>query len=231
MALNSIYDDDPERYQQHRDCWLNRRRALFVAERLRGYRLPPGGRVLEIGSGTGQLLRELSRQFPELSFWGLEPQASYIEFALQRAGPEDVRYVRGTAEQAHNLLNGTFHAILSNDVLHHVESLERSASSVARLAASGCRWLAIEPNSLNLYAQIGQWRKPEEHPFRPKEFLIAARASGWSLKQRRYLFLVPPFVREAPGWLKALERRLEGIPFAGGGICLECVFGGSQGPG
>ena len=78
----------------------------------------------------------------------------------------------------------------------------------------------IEPNWINPYVLIGCAIKRGERNFWPGPFLTKAPARGWSLERRDYLFLIPPFVRRAPGWLVRVERALEGYPPIAGGVAL-----------
>ncbi|MFE1364605.1 class I SAM-dependent methyltransferase [Streptomyces anulatus] len=57
---------------------------------------PPGGRVLDLGSGTGTNLRRLG----ELGYScvGVDQSASFVEYA-RRAGGKGVEYVHGRAEE------------------------------------------------------------------------------------------------------------------------------------
>ena len=222
MSLNSIYDGDPSRYEELRQCWLNERRAEFISKRLQSWDLPAGASVLEIGSGTGQLLRKLSVSFPTLQFFGLEPQPEYVEYSIARTATSNLHFACGKAEAAAGLFNTRFSGVLSNDVLHHVDSVPGTVASVSEIAAPLSRWLAIEPNALNPYAFLGQSLKSGEKNFRPREYLRAARACGWSLETHWYIFAIPPFVRATPPpWLQKLELVLERIPFIGGGVYVE----------
>jgi len=225
VSLNAGFDSDPEGYDRIRRCWLNQRRTLFVIERLREYGIGPGAAVLELGSGTGWLLRELAQAFPEVRFCGLEPLDAYVAYASERTPAPNVRFVCSRAENAAACLDEKFQVILSNDVLHHVESVTHVCGSAAGVAEPGCYWLAMEPNPLNPYVRCSQFLKRGERNFDLREFARAAAASGWHVGSREYLFLVPPFFREAPEWLQELERRLEGFPLLGGGVCLESVYG------
>ena len=224
MSLNAKFDEDPEGYEAIRQCWLNSRRTMFIKDWLRSLALPPGARVLEIGSGTGLLLRNLGGQFPAFDFTGLEPIAAYVDFASARRGPPNVRFVPGTAETAGKSVSGPFHAILSNDVLHHVESVGETVSNAAAISARGCRWLAIEPNPANPYVFCSQSLRTGEKNFRPAEFLGICGGNGWRLTRRGYIFAIPPFVKEAPDWMTSLERRIEGFALIAGGIRLDLEF-------
>lgn len=226
-ALNAEYDATPERYDALRDCWLNERRLGFLIERIARLAPPPGARVLEIGSGTGWLLSRLASRFPELRFTGIEPIEGYVAFARRASYAPNVEYAVGIGENlAASLAPGTrFAVLLTNDVLHHVSSEAATASSAASVAAEGALWIAIEPNWKNPYVSLGSARKPGERNFWPRAFLRAAEASGWRRAGGRHLFLIPPFVRRPPRFLRWIERALERVPLIAGGICVELRYG------
>lgn len=217
---NSVYDDDPAGYDRLRSGWLNQRRADFIANRLRGYGLAAGSLAVEIGSGAGRLLNGLGRRFPDLRFLGIEPLGGYVDFARTGA-PSNVSYLTATAEDAGPLLPGPPRLVLSNDVLHHLPSYSMAARGLARHAAAGCLWLALEPNQWNPYTFLRQSAGYGERNFHPRAFAQAAGREGWRLGSREYLFLIPPFVKQAPAWMKAMERRFERVPMLAGGVCLE----------
>ena len=219
-SYNSVYDGDTAGYARLRSCWLNRRREEFIAARIVEYALPAGSLAVEIGSGTGGLLNRLGRRFPDLRFLGIEPLAGYVDFARTGA-PSNVSYVTATAEDAGPLLPGPPRLVLSNDVLHHLPSYSTAARGLARHAAAGCLWLALEPNQWNPYTFLRQSAGYGERNFHPRAFAQAAGREGWRLGSREYLFLIPPFVKQAPAWMKAMERRFERVPMLAGGVCLE----------
>jgi hypothetical protein len=218
-----VYDNDPAGYDRLRSGWLNQRREDFIIKRLRGYGLPGGSLVVEIGSGAGGLLNRLGRSFPGIRFVGIEPLAGYVDFA--RAGaPRNVAYAMGAAEDAEALLPGPPRVVVSNDALHHLRCYAASARAMARRAAAGCLWLALEPNHWNPYTFLKQCAGYGERNFHPRAFAQAVGREGWGLRSKEYLFLIPPFVKQAPAWTKAMERRLERVPFLAGGVCLELAL-------
>ncbi len=220
--LNSHWDGRPEEYARERDCWLNRRRELYVEGFLS--RLPRGASVLEIGSGTGGLLIGLARRRPDLSFLGIEPQRVYVVFAREeaaRAGVTNVRFESGTMEELGTAAGGFRpDCVLTNDVLHHVNDWDRGVLAVGAVAQAQCWWLAIEPNSWNPYVLLGQTFKAGERNFRPGAFARLAASRGWKRESSRYLFLIPPFVKRPHPALLKLEAALEGIPAIAGGVAL-----------
>lgn len=228
QPLNAAYDDSPDEYDRLRRCWLNDRRFLFLAQLLRPEATGRIRNVLEIGSGTGWLLLRLAAMFPEISFWGVEPLVKYRDFAQARSTAPNLHFLAGAAEGVDALALPPMDAVLSNDVLHHVSRLDQAVSAVSKVAGAGCVWHAIEPNWLNAYSFFRQATTPGERVFWPRQFSGLARQRQWQHRETAHLFLVPPFVRDAPGWLKALEEKVEWVPFLAGGVYLRFEF---RGPG
>jgi SAM-dependent methyltransferase len=220
LSYNSRYDSDPSGYDRLRSCWLNERRADYLSKQLTSYRLAAGSLVVEIGSGTGWLLNHLGESFPYVRFLGLDPIPAYVEFARKRA-PANVEYVMSTVEEAGRYITESPQLVLSNDVLHHLNSYEAAARTFALLGASGCRWLVIEPNSTNPYTWFRQWIGPGERNFHPGPFRQAAAENGWTVLHKGYMFLIPPFVKRPCAWMRALEQRFEHVPMLAGGVSME----------
>jgi SAM-dependent methyltransferase len=220
--LNSIYDAHPQEYDALRSCWLNERRRSYIHKWLAGEVCRRGAlRVLELGSGTGWLLGELARAFPECCFMGVEPLESYVEYSRKRAQLSNLVFIGDTAEAFQQPPGwAPFDVVLSNDMLHHVASLRAVVANVTKSVSRSAQWLLIEPNCVNPYTFVRQATLPGERNFWPRQFLRTASAAGWSPLRRDYLFLIPPFVRNPPLAARALERRIEWIPFLAGGVAV-----------
>ena len=226
MGLNAGYDNQPEVYDQLRHCWLNERRALFLCNALAAH-----GRVsnvIEIGSGTGWLLKRLAAEFPNTAFWGVEPLPGYVEFARKGQGPSNVTFLNGLAETMDQLDLPMADAVLSNDVLHHVAHLEGAVTAVSRRAAANCRWWSIEPNWLNAYSFLRAVTTSGERVFWPWTFARVMRSHGWLRRSRGHLFLIPPFVRDPSAWMRRAEVPLERVPVLAGGVYAEFELTGSR---
>ena len=220
--LNARHSHDAEAYGRLRQTWLNERRAAYVLAWLAP--LPAGSRVLEIGSGTGNLLLDLAARRPDLHLVGVEPLPNYVALARRGAaesGAQGVRFVEGTGERLEDLDLGRVDAVLSNDTLHHVEDVPRVAGRLAAVARPGAGWLAIEPSVANPYVAVRHALEPGERNFFPGRFAAEAAGAGWSLRQRRHLFLIPPQLRRPPAWLRAVERRFETVPGLAGGVAVH----------
>lgn len=223
---NAKWDDRPTDYAETRDCWLTRRRLLYVSEVLR--EAAPGQRVLELGSGTGEILISLAGSRPDLHFIGTEPQQSYVDFSIDEASKQDLRNLSFRTAPADGVAGlfrqgERFDWILSNDMLHHVPDEGKVLEAVARVARAGTRWLVIEPNWRNPYVLIGCAVKRGERNFWPGPFLSRGRAQGWACVDRSFLFLLPPFVKKPPRLLIDLEKTFEKYSLLAGGVALTLV--------
>ena len=141
----------------------------------------PPRRVLDIGSGTGDLAAELRRAFPQVEVVGLEisrsgvdlarrkvPDAVFLERDLTKAGDPPPEY-RGWAT----------HAICS-EVLEHVDDPARLLRHAAAYLAPGCRLVVTVPGgpmtAFDRY--IGHRRH-----FRPDELRILLETAGFSVER------------------------------------------------
>lgn len=202
---------------------MSRRRLEVVADLV----VRSSGTVVEIGSGTGSLLRELARRFPERRFVGVEPLINYVEFARKRAQQEGLPNLSFEAAPAERLSSvvgaGSAGMVLSVDTLHHVEDMDHVIAEVAAVTAPGAHWHAMEPNRLHPYVVVYHLLTPGERTFAAGDFVRRAGRRGWQLAGRTRLFLFPSCVRRVPGWAAYVERWMEGVPPIAGAVLLDLV--------
>lgn len=88
--------------------------------------VPAGsGRILDLGTGTGALLRLLRRDHPRAELVGLDPSARMLaESRGTMAGDERTRFVQASAH-AIPLPDGWADAVVSNFALHHLTHPEK----------------------------------------------------------------------------------------------------------
>jgi ubiquinone/menaquinone biosynthesis C-methylase UbiE len=222
--LNASFDDDPHGYDALRAAGHMARRRLDVF--LEAVDEVPG-HVLELGSGTGTLLRRLGAARPDRRMTGVEPIADYVAFAGEQAAAEglaNVDFVVGTAERVPPSVEaGSVGLLLSVDALHHVDDVDRAVAEAARVAAPGARWRAMEPNRVHPYVWAYHTFTEGERTFPVRDFLRRARRAGWLPVARRSLFLFPSGVERVPPWAGALELRLERVRALAGGVVLDLV--------
>jgi ubiquinone/menaquinone biosynthesis C-methylase UbiE len=91
-------------------------------------RLRDGLRVLDVGCGTGNLLRSTGRQWPRVELSGMDPDPKALARArrkTRRAGL-DVRLDRGFAQEM-PYPDGSFDRVFSSLMLHHLDTTSKDA--------------------------------------------------------------------------------------------------------
>lgn len=221
---NAGYDERPQIYDDLRaQGHMARRRTAYFEHVLD--EVP--GRVLELGSGTGTLLRQLAAARPDRTFTGVEPLPNYVEFAnavAHDAGATNVSFAVGTGEHLPAAVaDASVGLVMSVDALHHVDDLDVVVAEAARVAAPGARWRAMEPNRLHPYVYAWHSLTPGERPFPVGDFVRRAEAAGWRLAGRDRLYIFPSGVRRVPRWAERAELLLERVPPLSGGVALDLV--------
>ncbi len=224
--FNAEFDDDPERYDEMRaGGHMARRRTAFFEGVVA--RVP--GDVLELGSGTGTLLRTMAAAHPDRSFTGVEPLEGYARFANERAAADGLTNFHmevGVGEDLPpSIESGSVGLVMTIDALHHIGDLDAVVAEVTRVARPGARWVAMEPNRLHPYVLAYHVLTPGERTFPPAPFLRAVRRAGWSLRTKRRMFTFPSTTASVPGWAASLERATEWFAPVSGAVVLDLVKG------
>ena len=95
----------------------------------------PHGSVLDVGCGTGELLREVGLRFPETARTGLDLSANMLAVAREKLGGA-VELVQGDAERL-PFADGRFEVLLCNDSFHHYPNPGAAAAEFARVLQPG----------------------------------------------------------------------------------------------
>jgi SAM-dependent methyltransferase len=224
QPLNASFDDLPDAYDQLRASGHMARRR---AEYFEGVVAASSGLVLEVGCGTGSLLRSLAARFPERTFVGVEPLQKYVDFARQQAAAADLTNVRFEAGLGEELaaVTGPVQAglVISVDMLHHVQDMGKVAREVLTVTAQGGRWTAQEPNAIHPYVWLYHTLTAGERTFPVRSFLDIARGAGWQPVGRETMYLFPSGVAKVPAWAERLERRAERLRPISGGVVLHLL--------
>lgn len=128
-------------------------------------RLPTGARVLEVGSGGGQLAVRLAEKRSDLSIVGLDLSPEQVARASDRARSlaARVRFVEGSA-MALPFDDGTFDAVLSVASIKHWPDPEQGLRECTRVLRAGGALAVIEADRgcamRDAQAFVGKWRIP-----------------------------------------------------------------------
>jgi SAM-dependent methyltransferase len=142
------------------------RRALL--DRYLG-ELPPGARILEVGSGGGQLAVEVAEERPDVSILGVDLSPAQVARASRRARRlgDRVRFVEGNAVELD--VSSGYDAVISVGSIKHWPDPRRGLAGCARALRPGGRLLIAEVDRGCLLDDarrfVGRWRMPS--PLRP----------------------------------------------------------------
>ena len=138
------FDEWAPRYERH---WMQR--LVFdpiqtTLLKLAAEQAPHPNTILDVGCGTGRLLRTASQRFPEARLEGVDAAPQMIEVATRLLPPgAPIHFQEATAE-ALPFANGQFDLIFSTMTFHHWADQRKGVSEVARVLAPEGRWLLAD---------------------------------------------------------------------------------------
>jgi SAM-dependent methyltransferase len=129
-------------------------------------------RVLEVGTGEGQVARLLAAQGASL-VTGLDPTANQVNEAAKRGGGPV--YVRGSAEQL-AVADAMFDAVVACLVFEHIDAVDEAITEIARVLRPGGRFVLFLNHPLLQTPNSGwiddQMLDPPEQYWRIGAYLI-----------------------------------------------------------
>jgi SAM-dependent methyltransferase len=129
--------------QAQKEAW--HRTRLVQAERL----LKSRGRLLDVGSGRGELLRVAKEAGWQVT--GIEPSPRFAEYAAAYSGA-DVKQSR--LEQC-AFADASFDAVILAGVIEHVYKPVRMVQEISRILRSGGALFVDVPNEAGLFFRMG----------------------------------------------------------------------------
>ena len=139
-------------------------------------------RVLDVGCGTGYLLRLLARRCPEATeLAGVDPAPSMISAAERAAGDRRLRFTIGTAERL-PCPDGVFDLVISTTSFDHWADQQAGLSECARVLAPGGHLVLADLFSPLLAATLLARRRGKTRTQRRASELLSAagfRSLAW----------------------------------------------------
>jgi SAM-dependent methyltransferase len=131
---------NPDAYER----WMGRWSARVAPDFVRFAAPGPLSRCLDVGAGTGVLTEALLAASEEARVVGIEPAASYVEFARARVADDRARFEVGDA-QAIPFEDDNFDAALAMLVLQQVPDAPKAVAEMCRVTVAGgcvaaCQW-------------------------------------------------------------------------------------------
>jgi demethylmenaquinone methyltransferase/2-methoxy-6-polyprenyl-1,4-benzoquinol methylase len=99
-------------------------------------RIPPGGKLLDIGAGTGELALEALRQDATASAWGVDFTKEMMMRGRSRNGGLRIRWIRSDALDL-PFPDASFDAVISGYILRNVFDLHKAFSEQHRVLKPG----------------------------------------------------------------------------------------------
>ncbi|MGH7777449.1 MAG: class I SAM-dependent methyltransferase [Candidatus Dormibacterales bacterium] len=179
------FDRWAETYDQH---WMQR--AIFepvqgTVLELAEQEIPRPGAILDVGCGTGRLLRLAEARFPGAVVSGVDAaprmvdqaQAALVEgsrIAVQQAIAEDLPFP-----------DARFDLVFSTLTFHHWGDQQRAVKEIARVLAPGGRWLLAEFLATGFMRYVRRLLRMKRFPVRESLDALLAVAGLRILAERR----------------------------------------------
>ncbi len=101
------------------------------------------GAILDVGCGTGKLLKSARSRFPDARLVGVDAAEQMVKYAQSTTPAGTIEFRQGIAESL-PFPNGSFDLVFSTMTFHHWQDQARGAAEVARVLAPGGRWLLAD---------------------------------------------------------------------------------------
>jgi ubiquinone/menaquinone biosynthesis C-methylase UbiE len=168
------FDDRAATYEEGRHGQLHKE----ISDRVVGLalrRVPAPARVLDVGSGTGYVLRQLAARLPDTTeFRGVDAAPRMVEVAIKTTADPRVTFTQGTAEHL-PAGDATFDLVVSTTSFDHWEDQGQGIRECARvLAPGGTLVLTDQFSNLLLHAMLGNRRGQARTRGRATKLITAA---------------------------------------------------------
>jgi ubiquinone/menaquinone biosynthesis C-methylase UbiE len=152
-------------YDRH---WLQRvifepvqRTVLALAES----EAPQPASILDVGCGTGRLLRSAAGRFPHARLMGVDAAGEMVKQA-QALTPDPAASFREGSAEALPFEDGAFDLIFSTLTFHHWSDQRGAIREVARVLAPGGKWLLADFMATGLVRSIRRLLRFRQFPDR-----------------------------------------------------------------
>jgi ubiquinone/menaquinone biosynthesis C-methylase UbiE len=175
------FDERAWSYESGRHGQLHKEISDRVVE-LALSRVPAPRRVLDVGCGTGYVLRGLAARLPLASeFLGVDPAPKMIEVARSSSADQRLNFVLGTAERL-PVAEDAYDLVVSTTSFNHWTDQAAGIRDCARVLAPGGTLVLTDQFSNLLWAtMLGRHRGKARTRSRASELITAAglRSPQW----------------------------------------------------
>jgi ubiquinone/menaquinone biosynthesis C-methylase UbiE len=132
--------DTPEEAEDYDAMDHSTVNARFVADFREAHGACRGGEILDLGTGPAQIPIALCRADAAARVLGIDMAEAMLDRAranIRGAGLEGRIRVRAGDAKRLNFADGSFEAVISNSIIHHIGEPSSTFAEMARLVASG----------------------------------------------------------------------------------------------
>lgn len=152
-AVRDMYMRHPFPPPQRKNSY--RRHAAYVRQFLAERGVDPAGKAFgDIACGTGLMMLDYAREFPQSSFTGYDISAASVDLVNQTMGAEGVGNARAHVQDIMAMdVAGEFDYIVSWGTVHHLPDPARGVAALCR---------ALKPGGilrLGVYGYYGNWER------------------------------------------------------------------------
>jgi len=141
--------------------------------------------ILDIGCGTGRLLRSAESQFPGARLEGVDAAAGMVKHAEEvRPAGSTIHFQQATAEEL-PFPDAQFDLVFSTMTFHHWRDQSRGIAEVARVLAPGGRWLLADFFATGVMGLVRKLLRLRQFPERERLQRTLASAGMTVVAERR----------------------------------------------
>lgn len=121
QKLNRLYDSA---------IGLTMRESQFRKMLITAAKIKDGQKILDVGCGTGTLLIQIKKMFPNVQVYGIDGDKEILEIAKAKAekAKVEINFVHGDAEDL-PFEDGMFDTVVSSLVFHHLKEKQKFSAT------------------------------------------------------------------------------------------------------
>ena len=118
--------------------------------------VPRPSSILDVGCGTGKLLRASATRFPGARLEGVDAAPQMVRTAIHLLPPGSSIHVQEATAEALPFADGQFDLVFSTMTFHHWADQNKGVSEVARVLSPSGRWLLADFIGQGLVRRVTQ---------------------------------------------------------------------------
>ena len=180
---------------EYEDMWIQKVRDTVhqgLLDRIGEAGGPAPKRILDIGCGTGAMLRRTATLFPDAEFFGIDPAPGMVDEARRRTAEDlPVTFVQGVAEEL-PYDDDHFDLVVSTLCFHHWHSRTDGLSEVRRVLRPGALFGLADHFAIGWLRPTFKLLRGRDRVLRPAELEPAMTRAGLTVEGWRLLYRLGP---------------------------------------